>query len=420
MLDFPFIRPINPISLKSNTLCFYYCLSVFFFLGMSECWAQVESDERPLLMSKNGIGFQKDSVFLMNLRFRMQNRAGYYSQLDNIDEPGTEALVRRLRLRFDGYILNPRLSYYIQLSFSRNDQDLVTESVPQTIRDAMVYYTFNENFYMGFGQSKLPGNRQRVVSSGNLQMPDRSIANNTFTLDRDMGFFLYGNIPLGEKQFLKTKFALSSGEGRGQLQGNTGLSYTGRVEWLPLGKFQNSGDYSEGDLEFEKKPRLAMGVAYNFNNRTTQSGGQIGFELPAPVDLQTFIADAAFKYSGWSLSAEYFNRKTSGISEANVNQLIFQRIPQGQGLNVQGSRMIGRKQELVVRYATITPPQTFKAYQLQRRTKALGYNYYLYKHRVKLQAYLGLDDRLHPETVPALPFQFKNRFHGMIQMELGI
>ncbi len=393
-------------------------ISLLFFAV--EVRAQVESDERPLLMSKNGVGFQKDSVFLLNLRFRMQNRAGYYSRLDGVDEPGTEALIRRLRLRFDGFILNPKLTYYIQLSFSRNDQDLVTETVPQIIRDAMVYYTLSKKFYIGFGQSKLPGNRQRVVSSGNLQMPDRSVANNTFTLDRDAGFFLYGTFPIAEKQVLQTKFAVSTGEGRGQLQGNTGLSYTGRVEWLPLGKFLNSGDYSEGDLEFEPKPKLSVGVAYNFNSRTTQSGGQIGFELPGEVDLQTFMADATMHYAGWSVDAEYFHRKVGGIAAANASQLTFLRIPRGLGFNIQGGRMLGKRHQVVLRYTTVTPPDAYRAYQLNRRTKAAGYNYFLNKYRVKLQVYLGFDDRLHPESIPQLPFTYENRFHGMLQVELGI
>ncbi len=216
--------------------------------GKLTLFAQVESDERPLAISSDGIGFKKDSVFAMNMRFRMQNRFGYFSTLDGEDKEGIEATVRRLRLRFDGFVLSPKIGYYIQLSFSRSDQDLVSGTVSQIVRDAMVYYNVNKNFYVGFGQSKLPGNRERVISSGNLQFPDRSIANTIFTIDRDFGFFAYNTIPLGEKQILQVKTAISSGEGRGQLASNAGLAYTGKLEWLPLGSFKNLGNYSEGDL----------------------------------------------------------------------------------------------------------------------------------------------------------------------------
>ena len=180
-----------------------------------------------------------------------------------------------LRLRLDGFVLNDRIRYYLQLNFSRQDLDLVEDVVAQPVRDAMVYYHFNKYTYIGFGQSKLPGNRQRVVSSGNLQFADRSIANGTFTLDRDFGVFGYHTIPMGGQQ-LQLKGAVSSGDGRGAVPENEGLAYTGRMEWLPFGSFANKGDYSEGDLEFEPKPKLSIGAAYCYNDRAVRTGGQLG------------------------------------------------------------------------------------------------------------------------------------------------
>jgi hypothetical protein len=41
-----------------------------------------------------------------------------------------------------------------------------------------------------FGQTKLPGNNQRVVSSGSLEFTDRTINNSRFNIDRDFGLFL--------------------------------------------------------------------------------------------------------------------------------------------------------------------------------------------------------------------------------------
>src|SRR5690606_6891164 len=146
--------------------------------------AQTELDERAQIEVHDGITIRKDSVFLLNLRFRMQNRFGLTSVAgDDLEVATVDARVRRLRLRFDGYVLRDRLRYYIQLNFSHSDLDLDGGGVAKPIRDAMVYYHVNERFYFGFGQSKLPGNRQRVVSSGNLQFPERSIANGAYTLD---------------------------------------------------------------------------------------------------------------------------------------------------------------------------------------------------------------------------------------------
>jgi hypothetical protein len=87
---------------------------------------------------------------------------------------------------------------------------------------------------------------------------------------------------------------------------------------------------------------------------------------------------------------------------------------------MQASRMIGKQHEVVIRYSGIDPEQGFEEFQYKLRNKAIGYNYYLNKHRVKFQYYIGLDDRLHPETQSALLHTYKNRFHTMIQVELGI
>jgi phosphate-selective porin OprO and OprP len=382
--------------------------------------SQVESDERPISVSQEGIGFQKDSVFLLNLRFRMQNRFGYFSTMDNADEPGIEAVVRRLRLRLDGYVLDPKIGYYIQLSFSRSDQDLATGNVAQIIRDAMVYYTVNKNLYFGFGQSKLPGNRERVISSGNLQLPDRSIANQAYTLDRDFGFFAYGNVTAGAKQVIMVKMAVTGGEGRGQLVSPAGLSYTGRIEYLPFGVFKNVGDYSQGDLEYETTPKLSIGAVYNYNDGTVRSGGQIGGFLPNAVDLQSFIADFMFKYDGWGAMSEFFIRRVGDFEYNGTNNLVMNMIPRGTGFNLQVSRMLARRHEVVARYAEVNPQKGYEDYQYQMRNKGLGYNYYLYKHRVKFQYYIGLDDRKHTGQTPELLHKFNNRLHTMIQIELGI
>ncbi len=387
-------------------------------LSSSIVLAQTESDQAPLLDMRQGLSIRRDSTFLINFRFRMQNRFGYFDQLDSEPIGGFDARVRRLRLRIDGFLGSPKLAYYIQLSFSRADQDLVDGEIAQVIRDAMVYYFFTDNFYLGFGQSKLPGNRQRVISSGNLQMPDRSVANQFFNLDRDFGVFIYKNIPLG-KQWWQLRGVVSSGEGRNALGTDIGLAYSARLEWLPLGQFANLGDYSEGDLAREPHPKLSVGTSYSFNHRTTRSGGQIGRSFDTPIDLQTYIADMMFKYRGWSLLGEYFYRQwelSSGFELPTEDYR--RRVPSGHAYNWQLGRMIGKKHELSIRYTAIHPENP--DFQPFYQTKALAHSYYLRSHRIKAQTYVGLDDRINPQTQEGLPYIYKNRLLVMFQLELGI
>lgn len=336
----------------------------------------------------NGLSFTKDSIFMLNLRFRIQNRAGFTTVSgDDLAAETVDLRVRRLRLRLDGYMLTTKLRYYVQLNFSRADLDLESDVVAQPLRDALVYYFFSERFYAGFGQGKLPGNRQRVISSGNQQFPDRSIANSAFTLDRDVGLFLYGTVPVGS-QFVNLKSAITSGDGRNALVGSNGLCYTGRVEWLPLGSFRNSGDYSEGDLEMEPRPRLSLAAGYAFNNLAVRAGGQLGASLYAPRDISTFIADFVLKHKGWSLSAEYFNRVCDDpVTYSGEGALRF--VTTGQGANVQLSRYFRNGYEVASRYTVVDPDGEVAPLRNRTEEALLGASRYLNGHRVKLQWYAG-------------------------------
>src|SRR5690606_4662849 len=82
-----------------------FCLLLFTNVAQAQF---VESDERAILSVDEGINFTKDSLFLMNLRFRMQSRAGFNTISGNdLGVDKFEMRVRRLRLRCDGYVINP-------------------------------------------------------------------------------------------------------------------------------------------------------------------------------------------------------------------------------------------------------------------------------------------------------------------------
>ncbi|MBK8658944.1 MAG: hypothetical protein IPN22_08755 [Bacteroidetes bacterium] len=167
----------------------------------------------PWLSFKNGIGVTTpDSLFSLNFRFRIQSRVGYVSRSDEEFTPEEfDFRVRRIRMRIGGFIYTPRLTYNIQLSFSRADMDWDVSQVPNVLRDAMISYTIPQGLTFSMGQGKLPGNRQRVNSSGELQFADRSIVNNALTIDRDFGVFVNYTNHINDFHFI-IKTALSSGE----------------------------------------------------------------------------------------------------------------------------------------------------------------------------------------------------------------
>jgi phosphate-selective porin OprO/OprP len=128
-----------------------------------------------------------DSLFQLNIRFRIQNRVNYIE--NEGQSPAYDGQIRRLRLRFDGYVGNPKFFYAIQLSFATGDVGEVKERENiNIIRDAVVLYRINKHWNFSFGQTKFHGNRQSVNSSGALQRTDRTINNAKFTIGRDFGF----------------------------------------------------------------------------------------------------------------------------------------------------------------------------------------------------------------------------------------
>ena len=378
--------------------------------------AQNESDERSLLQVQKGISFTKDSLFSLNMRFRLQNRIGFRTESgEDLSFEQTDFRIRRLRVRLDGFVFNPRIQYYIQLGFSKSDMDLDGGEVAQPIRDAILYYHFSPNFYVGLGQAKLPGNRERVISSGNLQFAERSIANSFFTLDRDFGVFAYFTVPSQGKAFFQFKGAISSGEGRNPSVGDRGLSYTGRIEVLPFGKFTNGGDYSEGDLELEARPKLSLGASYNYNESGSRSRGQLGPELYQKRDQRVLIADMMLKYRGWALLGEYFSRNASNPITYNPLGLR-QAVWVGSGQNLQVSKLISKQGELAIRYAQITPKQSIRNLEMQREETTLGYTHYVGGHRVKLQGNLGYSWA----NNQLLLTEKANYWFGLFQVEFGI
>jgi phosphate-selective porin OprO and OprP len=390
---------------------------LIFVLWAGEALAQiVESDERAQMNVDEGLSFSKDSLFLLNFRFRMQNRAGVNTLSgDELTVKDFEMRVRRLRLRLDGFVGNPKLQYYIQLAFSKADLDLETTGIAQPIRDAVLYYFVNDNFYVGFGQSKLPGNRQRVISSGNLQFADRSIANAYLTLDRDFGFFLYKTVPLKGPSFVQLKGVVSTGDGRNASAINAGLAYTGRIEYLPFGGFTNVGDFSEGDLEYEHTPKLSLGITLSTNLKATRTGGQLGPELFDSRNMTSFFVDGMFKYVGWAVLGEYMQRSSPDpITTNEEGDIRFVQV--GKGFNTQVSKMINRKMELAMRYSRVVPDKSITGLQDRIDEALIGYSYYINGHRIKLQANIGY------KWLEGL-YQIDNTgnsFTGMFQVEFGI
>jgi len=356
-----------------------------------------------------------DSTMQVIMRFRMQL---WGTALAEEGEPTLfNGQVRRLRLRFGGFLLDPRLTYNLQLSFSRGDQDFSDTGFPNIVRDAAMAYQFTPNLQATFGQTKLPGNRQRVISSSELQFPDRSIVNARFNIDRDMLLMGAFRDTLGGRVPLHLQAVVSSGEGRNTQVAAEGLAFTGRVEVLPLGPFRRGGDYFEGDLEHEPKPRLSVGVTWSRNDDALRTGGQLGPLLWSPRTMTTVLADALLKYQGLAVYAEYAHRDADDpvtTREGESPRFVYT----GDGVLLQASYHIkGLNLEPGARVAVTDP--TDDLVDLVGVSRTTQYDFVLVKywkrHRVKTQLEFGWFDYAAQGTDPS-----RREWLGRLGAELGI
>lgn len=364
-----------------------------------------------------GIGITSpDSLFQMNIRFRMQNRVTY---LENDGENGAyDGQIRRLRLRLDGYVGNPKFLYAIQLSFAPGDVGEIKEGENiNIIRDAVVFYRPNKHWNISFGQTKLPGNRQRVNSSGGLQLTDRTINNAKFTIDRDFGFQVHNMNEFKDKFSYNFKAALSTGEGRNVTgKADDGIAVTGKVEVLPFGAFAKDGTYFEGDVIREKKPKLMLSGAFQQNNHARRTQGQLGNDLFEKRTMRSVLLDGMFKYKGWAAMASYMSRSTTenaitfnpeDITESNYAFV-------GNGFDYQVSYNTKKNYEFIARYSLQKVGNDIETKAPNTKEYSIGVTKYIWEHAFKLQGEINYD------TLDYYNGTTKNNWYVRFQVEIGI
>ncbi len=344
----------------------------------------------------------KDSSFSMNMSARMQMLGTSNWNLNNgLTNPSSSLLVRRARLKFDGFAYSPKLKYKLELGLSNRDigkASSFTNEAPKYILDAVVKWNFSGNFVLWFGQTKLPGNRERVISSGDLQQVDRSLLNSRFNIDRDMGFQLRHHFNLTDKFIVREMFSVSQGEGRNITTGNLGgHQYTSRIELLPFGKFASKGDYRGSDLKFEPAPKLALGFTYDFNNDAVKNRSNQGSYMITDTgfystNISTVFVDAMYKHNGFSFMGEYAVRDAEDAFAKNSDGTLTGDLVQvGNALNLQTGYLLSETLEISGRYTNIDWEQniTGKGNETQY---TLGLSKYILGHKLKVQTDLSYLD----------------------------
>ena len=356
----------------------------------------------------------EDSSWSMKLGARFQTLfIGEWNVNDTagITDGNSKFLTRRARLKFDGFAFSPRLQYKLELGLSNRDisgASEYTSNSPRYILDAVLKWNFYKNFTIWVGQTKLPGNRERVISSGNLQLVDRSLLNSRFNIDRDMGAQLRHHFTLGEKFTVKEMLSVAQGEGRNVTSDNLGgYQWTGRLELLPLGNFTSKGDYSGGDLKREEKPKIAIGATYDLNDRAVKTRSNQGSYMETDngfyeTTVYTIFVDAMIKYKGTSVMLEYADRtadkpmakNSDGTATGDV-------ISVGRGLNAQIGYLFKNNWEVAGRFTQIELDKKITGKDIENQY-TLGLSKYISGHKLKVQSdisYLTVENKKDSELM---------------------
>ncbi len=357
---------MKPITYQLKFLCLLMALTL-----MGSLHAQ---DIKTSLKFGNGFNVENgDTSFSFNLAAMLQSRIDVNKVFDKDFKPTTQLQARRVRLKMKGTFLHQKFDYNLQLSFSPSDV-----KAANIFLDGWVKYKPVKQFAIQIGQGKLPGDREEIISAERQFFVDRSTTNSLFKLDRDFGVQLFGNF--GKKFIFKPRFSISSGEGKNYTAVDIEhFDYTVRLDFLPTGEFSHGGDLTFQDFDREAKPKVAFGVAYDFNNKPSMSRGQLGGTAVNDTfrkNIHSVYADAILKFKGFTTTGGYVFRK----AQDNTKYVA------GQSFYATASYLFKKKVEIGARYNRSFAGKYGKEANVNTVNEyAFGLAYYVFKNALKFQ-----------------------------------
>lgn len=366
----------------------------------------VDREPDRLAVPRDGIRFKpgkglvfesEDKSFAMAIRSRIQLRHEYFHDEQADPDSGHLLMVRRARLNVVGNVFGEHNKYKLQIALSPRDiQFGPTGAQRSPVLDAIAEFDYLRDLTVSVGQFMVPWNRQRIVSSGDFELIDRSIASNEFQLDRDVGVQLSSN-DVGGLGRLRYLVAVFNGEGRDPNEfADAGLLYVGRVEVLPFGDAKSRWDYEEGHLDRDSGPRVSVGGAYAYHDHAARDRGVMG-SVPSDggtSNLHVMTADIVAQWAGISLMGEAYRRDGNrDFGDATVEDAAGILVPaaraavrEGWGYFVQGGYILPWIPfGIAARYSRIVADDDGSSLSNARELGA-GPSYYFASHDFKIQA----------------------------------
>jgi hypothetical protein len=321
----------------------------------------------------------------MTIRARMQIR----DKISVAEETTNELAIKTARLVTQGNLFTPDFRYMIQLAFGSGDFETSSAS---PLFDAYVEYALFRDLQIRAGQYFVPFDRARTIREFALQLADRPQMLSELNLDRDIGITLFSQDLFGLDGRLSYALGVFGGAGKNRFGGEPfGFLYVGRISYRPFGGFD---DDVEADIERLNKPRLALGIAGAYNQKTQRQRSTTGatFQLGG-FNYAHAAGDLVFKYDGFSFLGEVIYRRASVDShEGTVDDKdVVEWSRSGWGYVIQTGMMLTSMVEVAARWDELfafdgTDPALVKSAKGNGHEAGGGVNLYLNGHLLKLQA----------------------------------
>jgi len=375
----------------------------------AEAQQKALDDKFPVEVGWGTKGFEfktKDGKFATQLQWRFQGRYTYPTRDDPISfadfnaDPQSTFELRRVRMKIGGHGYQPWIKYYFELDLQSTSDSGGSPGATRLI-DWRISLDKFKWASLQIGQWKVDYNRERRDSSGTQQFVERSIVNEIFTIDRQVGAMLYGHVAPGTPFDSRYYTGVFTGSGRGEANDDANMMYFGRYQWNFLGRDLK---WSQSDVEFHQQPTgsVAFGAYTTIGKCTRWSSSGCG-TLPEPNSagvpytsdsnaaagqyrVQGMVEEFAFKWQGLSIQHEYHWKEVKDDSYAQGQP--------GYKTNMMGSySQIGyfphglipavpKPLELAFRYAFVDPNISAPNDRRQEYTTAINWFFAGHKNKI--------------------------------------
>lgn len=305
-----------------------------------------------------------DSGFTMKVNLTLQERYTFTDNDDGIENTSSFS-TEKARLAISGTALNEEFSYYVKTDFIGGEN--ADGSKSHELQDAHITWHACDAAWVRMGQWKTGIGRQFVNGDETAQFAEKAIATDEFALGRQQGLGVGGDM-----DSLSWMAAVYNGHSVGEGQNAEGVD-TNHTAVVNLRYSMGEIDPKvEGDIDNTGDHAFTVGAAYAYEEN------DVGAVDEAEVD--TMNVDVMYKYQGFSLAAEYFDRTVDTGSDVDTD-----------GFYAQAGYFLNEDWELAARYSMISYDDSE---ELDESSEwAGGVNYYWWKHQMKAQInYYALTD----------------------------